>query len=47
MADVNINDKANISFECPKCLKGKILRTRKQRKTAMEYTCPLCEFVGP
>jgi predicted RNA-binding Zn-ribbon protein involved in translation (DUF1610 family) len=42
-----VNDSANIVFDCPKCGKSKIARSRKARELAKEYTCPSCGFVGP
>jgi predicted RNA-binding Zn-ribbon protein involved in translation (DUF1610 family) len=41
------NDAGSVSFACPKCKQGMIVRTRNEREIVARYTCPSCGFVGP
>ncbi|MFH1133590.1 MAG: zinc finger domain-containing protein [Nanoarchaeota archaeon] len=41
------NDAGSVSFHCPNCGKTEIVRTKKERLTAVGYKCPECGFEGP
>ncbi len=41
------NMSGSVTFMCPKCGKGKIVRSRHAREIAAKYTCPSCGFTGP
>jgi Zn-ribbon RNA-binding protein len=41
------NDAGSVSFRCPNCGKTEIVRTKKERLTAVGYKCPECGFEGP
>lgn len=36
-----------VEFVCPKCGEEKVIRCKKCKLTANEYTCKKCGFVGP
>ena len=37
----------SVVFKCPSCNEAEIRRTLNERKTAVKYKCPKCEFEGP
>lgn len=41
------NDSGSVTFKCPKCLKGTIIRTKNEREIVATYECPECGFTGP
>ena len=41
------NDVGAVTFKCPQCLKGTIVRSKNAREIVAQYTCPECGFVGP
>ena len=41
------NDKGSVTFNCPKCGKYEIVRSRHAREIVAKYTCPGCGFTGP
>ena len=41
------NDKGCITIQCPNCSKFEITRCSDCRKSAVKYTCPDCQFIGP
>lgn len=41
------NDKGCVTFNCPQCGKFELVRCTSCRKSAVKYTCPECNFVGP
>ena len=41
------NDKGSVSFNCPKCAKSKVIRTKNERQNVARYTCKDCGFEGP
>lgn len=41
------NDKGNVEFNCPSCLKQKIVRCKHCREIAAKFKCPVCGFEGP
>ena len=44
--DISVT-KNNVIFKCPDCGKGTIVRSGFARQQSLEYTCPVCGFVGP
>ncbi|MFT4313284.1 MAG: zinc finger domain-containing protein [Candidatus Woesearchaeota archaeon] len=41
------NDAGAVTFKCPNCSKGVIVRSRNAREIVAPYTCPVCGFTGP
>lgn len=41
------NDKGTVEFNCPSCLKQKIVRCKHCREIAAKFNCPVCGFEGP
>lgn len=41
------NDRGSVKFPCPKCGKSEVIRTKNERQTVAQYTCPQCGFTGP
>ncbi len=41
------NDTGAVTFKCPNCLKGVIVRSKNAREIVAPYTCPACGFRGP
>lgn len=42
-----LNDVGSVSFKCPQCKIGIIVRSKNARQIVAPYTCPECGFVGP
>jgi predicted RNA-binding Zn-ribbon protein involved in translation (DUF1610 family) len=41
------NASGNVTFNCPSCGKGEIIRCKHCRQIASKYSCPQCKFTGP
>lgn len=41
------NDRGSVRFPCPNCGEAEIIRSSRERKNVVKYTCPKCGFTGP
>ena len=41
------NDSGSVTFKCPNCGIGEIIRSQQSRRLASKYKCANCGFEGP